>query len=192
MKLLHAIAEQPARLWRFLGVFQSPFLRALHASVAVLVILQLVSSAGMRVGIQDASGGGWYHMWGGATLCLLAVAQTAYSLGTHGLRYFFPYLWGDLEQLSKDVRQSLRFKMVPPRPKGLGAVVQGLGLGALLLTALSGLFWFWLWQTGSSAAGDARWFHDAVSILIILYLIGHGSMALLHFIVWQRHARQTD
>ena len=192
MKLLHGIAVQPARLWRFLGVFQPPFLRALHASVAALVILQLISSAFMQPVSAGASASGWYHMWGGATLCLLAIVQTVYSLGARGPRYFFPYLWGDLEQLKKDVRQSLRFKMVAPRPKGLGAVIQGLGLGALALTAFSGLVWFWLWQSGSSYAGDARWLHVAVSILIILYLIGHGTMALIHFIVWEGHARQID
>lgn len=192
MKLLHTIAVQPARLWRFLGVFQSSFLRMLHALVACLVILQLISSAPMWVDATGASGSAWYHMWGGATLCLLALVQIIYSLTVHGPKHFYPYLWGDVEQLKKDIHQSLRFKLVGPRPKGLGAVVQGLGLGALALTAFSGLLWFWLWQSGSTDANAARRFHDAVSILIILYLIGHGSMALLHFIVWEGHAKQMD
>jgi len=33
--------------------------------------------------------------------------------------------------------------------------------------------------------------HKNVTLLIELYLIGHGCMALLHFFVWQRNkARQ--
>ena len=60
------------------------------------------------------------------------------------------------------------------------------------MTAFSAVVGFVLVQSGFSYAGDARWFHDAVSILIILYLIGHGTMALIHFIVWEGHARQID
>lgn len=192
MSALHILAVQPARLWRFLGVFQSPGLRATHALVAGFCILQLASSWWMGIDGSDASLSAWYHMWGGATLCLLAVAQTAISLTKRGVRHFYPYLWGDTEQLAKDIRQTLRFKMVGPRPKGLGAVVQGLGLGALVLTAFSGLFWFWLWQTGSTNADAARSFHDAVSILMILYLLGHGGMALMHLVVWEEHSKQPD
>ena len=113
------------------------------------------------------------------------------SLTKRGFHYFFPYLWGDTEQLKKDVQASLRFKMVPPRPKGLATTVQGLGLGALLLVVLSGLIWFILWLNGSSFAGPALETHKNLSFLIELYLIGHGCMALLHFFVWQRkRARQ--
>lgn len=69
--------------------------------------------------------------------------------------------------------------------------MQGLGLGALLLVVLSGLIWFILWRNGSSFAGSALETHKNVTLLIELYLIGHGCMALLHFFVWQRNkARQ--
>ena len=81
--------------------------------------------------------------------------------------------------------------MPVPRPKGLATAVQGLGLGALLLVVLSGLIWFILWRNGSSFAGLALETHKNVTLLIELYLIGHGCMALLHFFVWQRNkARQ--
>ena len=192
MSALHIIAVQPARLWPFLGVFQSPGLRAVHALVVLFCLLQFTSSWWMSVEQNRATFSAWYHMWGGTTLCVLALLQTAASLARHGLRHFYPYLWGDTEQLVKDVRQTLRFKLVGPRPKGLGAAVQGLGLGALLLTAFSGLFWFWLWQNGSAGADDARAFHDAVSLLMILYFLGHGGMALLHFVVWEEHSKQPD
>ena len=122
---------------------------------------------------------------------ILSLLLAADSLTKRGFHYFFPYLWGDTEQLKKDIQASLRFKMVPPRPKGLATAVQGLGLGALLLVVLSGLIWFILWRNGSSFAGLALETHKNVTLLIELYLIGHGCMALLHFFVWQRNkARQ--
>lgn len=192
MSIARLLAAQPSRLWRFLGFFQGAGMRTIHALVAGLCILQLFSSMGMDVYGTGASPGAWYHMWGGASLCLLAVVQITLSFRKHGLRHFYPYLWKDMDQLEKDVKQSLRLKLVPPRPKGLGAVVQGLGLGALFLTAFTGLFWFVLWQSGSANTEEARAVHDGVSLLIILYLIGHGGMALLHFIVWEENSRRTD
>lgn len=190
--MMAVLRAQPGRLWRLLGVFQKPGVRLVHALTASFVLLQFLSSYPMAIGADKASFGGWYHMWGGITLCFLAVLQTAFSLKTRGLRHFFPYLWGDVEHLKLDIRQTLHFKLVPPRPGGLGAVVQGLGLGALLLTAFSGLLWFWLWQGGSPGEPAARSFHDAVSWLIILYFIGHGGMALLHFYSWEEKVPQKD
>ena len=64
--------------------------------------------------------------------------------------------------------------------------VQGLGLGALLLAVLSGLIWYLLWVNGSPFAELARKTHENLTLLIELYLLGHGGMALLHFFVWQR------
>ena len=133
----------------------------------------------------------WYHILSGLLVVILSLLLAADSLTKRGFHYFFPYLWGDTEQLKKDIQASLRFKMVPPRPKGLATAVQGLGLGALLLVVLSGLIWFILWRNGSSFAGLALETHKNVTLLIELYLIGHGCMALLHFFVWQRNkARQ--
>lgn len=192
MSRLHIIAVQPARLWRFLGIFQSPGLRLLHALVAVFCILQFFSSIFMQVGDVKASASAWLHMWGGASLCLLGLLQIYVSLSKRGLRHFYPYLWGDNEQLMHDIRQSLQFKLVGPRPKGLGAVVQGLGLGALFITAFSGLLWFCLWQADAASAASVRQAHDALSWLILLYVLGHGSMALLHFVVWEEHSKQPD
>ncbi|MFR8056147.1 MAG: cytochrome b/b6 domain-containing protein, partial [Bilophila wadsworthia] len=162
------------------------------------VILQILSSFAMHMlssgQINPALSSwlaSWYHILSGLLVVILSLLLAADSLTRRGFHYFFPYLWGDTEQLKKDIQASLRFKMVPPRPKGLATAVQGLGLGALLLVVLSGLIWFILWRNGSSFAGLALETHKNVTLLIELYLIGHGCMALLHFFVWQRNkARQ--
>jgi len=74
----------------------------------------------------------WYHILSGLLVVILSLLLAADSLTKRGFHYFFPYLWGDTEQLKKDIQASLRFKMVPPRPKGLATAVQGL-VGALLV-----------------------------------------------------------
>ena len=186
MKILDTLYSQPARLWTFLGLFQGPVMRLVHAIIVVFVLMQFATSALMTIHGDSVSLLGWLHIGLGISLCLLALVQTGLSLGTHGLRHFFPYLWGDTTQLRQDVADSLRFRLVAPSAGGLGATVQGLGMGALWLVAGSGLLWFLLWQAHSGFAGVFRSLHDAVSVLISLYFIGHGSMALIHFIAWQR------
>lgn len=190
MSVTSALGNQAKLLWQFLGFFQKPYLRFLHAIIAVLVILQILSSFAMHMlssgQINPALSSwlaSWYHILSGLLVVILSLLLAADSLTKRGFHYFFPYLWGDTEQLKKDIQASLRFKMVPPRPKGLATAVQGLGLGALLLVVLSGLIWFILWRNGSSFAGLALETHKNVTLLIELYLIGHGCMALLHFFV---------
>ena len=181
------LTEQAARLWKFLGFFQPVGQRVIHLLVIGLVFLQALSSIAMLPG----SAVGWFHMWEGANVCVLAVLLTGYSLKRHGLRHFFPYLWGDNEQLLKDIRATAHRQLVPPRSKGLGAAVQGLGLGALLLTGFSGLIWFCLREAGSPYAPDVLAAHTCFAPLLILYVAGHGGMALAHFVVWQRTSKQS-
>lgn len=197
MSVISTLRTQASLLWRFMGFFQKPYLRMLHAFIVALVILQILSSGIMHVSAsgQIASSAfswlaSWYHILAGLLTVALSCLLTAYSLNHHGLRYFFPYLWGDTEQLKQDIQASLHFKIIPPRPKGLATSVQGLGLGALMLVVLSGLLWFLLWLADSSAAASAREAHKTFSGLVELYLLGHGGMALLHFVFWQRKTQK--
>ena len=43
MSVTSALGNQAKLLWQFLGFFQKPYLRFLHAIIAVLVILQILS-----------------------------------------------------------------------------------------------------------------------------------------------------
>lgn len=191
MKKIPGITAQPRRLWIFWGIFQSPALRMAHALLIFFVLLQFLSSIFMVVGDTRASFTGWLHMWGGASAAALMLLLTGLSLKRHGLRYFYPYFWGDISQLWRDVRASLRFKLVPPSPGGLGAVLQGLGLVSLWLAAGSGLLWFALWQADITAAPALRAAHSWLAWLMVLYVIGHGDMELVHFIDWQRKLSRT-
>lgn len=195
------VGQQISSLWEFLGVFQKPFARILHAVLVVLVLVQIASSAGM--GITDASiiqtgfwihFAVWLHIIVGIFLIPITLVQVVYSLKNKGVRHFFPYLWGDMEQIKKDIAKSLQFKIVAPRPKGLASTVQGLGLGALLLAVGSGTLWCYLWATGTSsqeAVSLALESHKVLVYLIIFYLFGHGGMALLHFVTWQKSTQRS-
>lgn len=202
MQLPPIISQQPELLWRFLGIFQKPCARVLHAAIVILVLFQIISSNWMHFSAPDTMDpattviiASWYHIIAGLSVVTLAVLQVSYSLWTKGPRHFFPYLWKDNEQLKKDILDSLHFKMVAPRPKGLAATVQGLGMGALLLTSCSGLVWMLLWLKGANyaeVAGTVRSIHKELSFLLELYFVGHGSMALLHFGVWQREINKKQ
>lgn len=61
-----------------------------------------------------------------------------------------------------------------------------------MLVVLSGTAWFILWLQGSPYAGEIRNLHKTLTGLIEAYIIGHGAMGLLHFIVWLRKKSVSD
>ena len=111
MSVTSALGNQAKLLWQFLGFFQKPYLRFLHAIIAVLVILQILSSFAMHMlssgQINPALSSwlaSWYHILSGLLVVILSLLLAADSLTKRGFHYFFPYLWGDTEQLKKDLQ----------------------------------------------------------------------------------------
>ncbi|CAK7004017.1 MAG: hypothetical protein DESF_00145 [Desulfovibrio sp.] len=185
MTIKEKILAQGALLWRFLGFFQPPLLRCIHAAVIAFVFLQFLTSICMEVPLEGPSALAWVHIISGMGLFLLGIALVTLSVRKRGLRNFFPYLWGDMDQLGKDMRAAARFKLVGPRPKGLPACIQGLGMGALLMAVFTGLWWFDDWgndRLGLTALSAHKFFAWAM----VAYLAGHGGMALAHFAMWQK------
>ena len=108
MSVTSALGNQAKLLWQFLGFFQKPYLRFLHAIIAVLVILQILSSFAMHMlssgQINPALSSwlaSWYHILSGLLVVILSLLLAADSLTKRGFHYFFPYLWGDTEQLNR-------------------------------------------------------------------------------------------
>lgn len=189
------IITQVRLFWKFLSFFQSYFLRSLHAVVAVLVALQIISGIGGAKNMQSGMLAFFlntYHKGTGILLFFISLFFIVYSLKLYGVRHFFPYLWGDISRLKKDISASIRFKLVAPRPGGLAAAVQGLGLGALLLAVGSGIAWCAAFFLQSGIAPHLLKFHKIVVILIGLYFIGHGGMAILHFLSWRKNISRTS
>jgi hypothetical protein len=180
-------------LWQYFGQTQPIFIRVLHLIVILICLSQLITSnlvslSGTRMldGSISFTFGTWTHILPGLLLVGVAALFIAAELFRRGPKYFFAYLWGDLSQIKADVKTLAGRKLPDASPGGLAAVVQGLGLGAMGLTLLSGLMWFVLIQTGSGLARTAIEMHEALTGLVVVYLIGHGGMGGLHFFLWIR------
>lgn len=180
MSLKTCIREQAQLLWKFLGFFQPPFMRTLHAVVAVWVGGQLLTSGLLGTPLA------MLHVYSGLLLLLLACFFTGYAWNLRGLKRYYGYLWGETDALVSDIKQAMSFKLVAPRPGGLATMVQGLGFGALLLALFTGAGTFmtrsWDWSI-ARGMGEA---HEVSVALLVMYICGHGIMALLHFVKWQR------
>ena len=186
------------KFWSYFREVQPPLVRVIHLTVLVLVLMQMISSNLISF---DGSGrvsesqvffmGSWTHFSIGIVLGLVGVLFVAIEITKHGIRYFFPYLWGDITQIKADLKTLLSRQLPELVPGSLAAVVQGLGLGALVLTLASGLGWFFMWQTGVGMAEAAISIHETFTGLIQAYAIGHGGLGLLHIILWNKRKDQV-
>ncbi len=180
-------------IWTYFGLSQSVFIRMLHFLVILLVISQLITSNFVKLGQVGHGGhfsafslGTWTHVLPGLVLAVIATIFILRELYTHGLKYFFPYAWGDFSQLKSDLQMLADRKLPPLAPAGLPAIVQGMGLGALGLTLLSGIMWLFFVLIGSNLAHTAIGIHEVLTGVVIAYLIGHGGMGALHIFLWLR------
>ena len=100
MSVTSALGNQPNCSGNFLGFSRNPILRFLHAIIAVLVILQILSSFAMHMlssgQLNPALSSwlaSWYHILSGLLVVILSLLLAADSLTKRGFHYFFPYLW---------------------------------------------------------------------------------------------------
>lgn len=180
-------------VWSYLGKTQPVWVRVLHLLILLMVCLQLITSNFVEIeaGYQSAgsaafTSGTWAHVLPGLTLLGIMLIFVLTEFLRRGVKYFFPYLWGDVGQLKADLKTLLQRRLPEATPGGLAASVQGLGLGAVGLTLLSGALWFALIQAGSGLAHTAIEVHEVMTGVVIAYLIGHGGMGLLHMLLWIR------
>ncbi|GAB6905708.1 conserved membrane hypothetical protein [Desulfosarcina cetonica] len=180
-------------IWNYFGQTQPVFTRVLHLAILLLTISQLITSDFVDIEAANLTGGGlvlglgtWAHVAPGLILVVITSVFTLIVLVRHGLKYFFPYVWGEFSPLTADVKQLVAFKLPDIAPGGIAAIVQGLGLGAMALTLASGLMWFLLMRTGSGMAHTAIEAHETFTGLVVAYLIGHGGIGILHMIPWIR------
>jgi cytochrome b561 len=168
----------------------TPSVRYLHYSILFLVLLQIILSNFIEINDDGAIGQNaieyystWAHISVGLSLLLLAIVFTVVEFSKHGFSYFYPYLSGDLSQLKSDLSKLKSLEVPDASPKGLAAVIQGLGLGAILLVALSGTTWFVLRLYDLALANDVKEIHQLLTGLIEAYIIGHGGMGLMHIFI---------
>lgn len=177
--------------WRYIThYFPNVGLRHLHTTLAGLIILQILNSnlvhmthaGAVKVGVSNTIFL-WLHIILGSLTVLATIGMIIFMLTKQSFKQFFPYLFGDNAVLKDDIKQIMKGKLPEPREKGLGNIIQGLGIGALILIETAALVWLVLWLNHSPYANEAREIHKSLTGLIEAYLIGHGGMALLHFFV---------
>jgi len=173
-----------------------PAIRHLHITVMLLIVAQIIISNFIEIernGEIGTSGieffATWTHFIVGFVLAPLIIIFVILEFKRHGFSYFFPYLSGNFEQLTKDIKQLLSFKLPESQPYGLAAIIQGFGLGAVLLVVISGLTWFIGWNTQATWEHDIKELHELLTGLVEAYLIGHGIAGVLH--IWLSKTEQN-
>lgn len=177
--------------WRYIThYFPNVGLRHLHTTLAGLIILQILNSNLVHMTHTGAVKVGmfntlflWLHIILGSLTVIATIGMIIFMLTKQSFRQFFPYLFGDNAVLKDDLKQIIKGKLPEPREKGLGNIIQGLGIGALILIETAALVWLVLWLNHSPYANEAREIHKSLTGLIEAYLIGHGGMALIHFLI---------
>ena len=166
---------------------QPPLIRFFHITIIFLLLSQIIVSNFMEfTDSGDISTntinfyGTWLHLITGLFIIPIAIIFATVELRQHGFKYYFPYLSGEVAQLKNDINQLLKFKLPEPNAYGIAAIVQGLGLGALFLVLFSGLIWFVSWNANMSWSRYTKEIHEFLTGLIQAYIIGHGSMGILH------------
>ncbi len=180
MNIIHITRE-------YLRERQPPAIRFLHMIILCLVLSQITVSNFMGF---TASGeistktiehyATWIHICTGLSLLPITLVFIYIELKQHGIKYFFPYLYGDLSQLKKDLQQLKQFELPEPGACGIATIVQGLGFGALTLVVLSGFSWFLSWIYAAPWANTLKGLHESLTGLIEAYVLGHGGMGILH------------
>ncbi len=172
---------------KYISERQPPVVRYLHITILCLVLSQMIVSNFMGFADNGEVGkkgieyfGTWIHIGTGLSLLPIAFLFMIIELKRRGIKYFFPYFYGDFSQLKKDLQQLKQFKLPEPVDYGIAAIVQGLGLGALMLVILSGFVWFLSWVYVAPWAESMKTLHQLLTGLIQAYVIGHGGMGLLH------------
>ncbi len=168
--------------FQYLKQNQPTMIRHAHLTVMVLVIAEILLSYAMdlRGASTFESVAMWAHMIIGLFMCVFAPALIVAAFKCRGIRHYFPYLFGDFGQLSKDIKQLLHFKLPDAEPRGLASIVQGLGLGALGLVVLSGLAWFVAWQMQLENPWVLLRWHKRFTSLLEIYVVAHAIMGIIH------------
>jgi len=170
-----------------------PAIRHTHITIMLLIISQIIISNFIEVHRDGTLGtegiefiATWAHFIIGFLLVPLTLMFVILEFKRHGFSYFYPYLSGKFTQIKEDIKQLIAFKLPDAAPHGIAAVVQGLGLGAVVLVVLSGLTWFIGWNSNAAWEHDIKELHELLTGLVEAYLIGHGLLGLLHVMLLKK------
>lgn len=187
LKMSLSLRQIPASLWTFLGAFQPPRERMLHAVLVSVMLVQLCSGdATSQLALGDSglkAAATWLHIAGGLTTLLLVCLLTVVCLKRRGVRYFFPWLFRDISGIRKDLSELMRLQIPGPRPGGIAACVEGLLLLIALLVTGTGALWLALRGSGHGLRGFGHLHEGMIAIFLVIAGV-HAVLALLFFYRW--------
>lgn len=171
----------------------APFFRALHISVALLILSQIVNSnLTEREALSEHSFVSlvtWFHIISGFMLILLGITLLVWMLTQRGFRWYFAWVTLDLSGIKTDLLQLARLKLPEAGKGGIAATIQGLGVISLLLVAVSGGMWFMANSLLGLPVETARYYlhwHKFLTTFIEMFFYAHGAMGLLHMLLsWE-------
>jgi cytochrome b561 len=167
--------------WQYLGQSQDKKFRLLHIGIAILIIIQILDSDFVEIG-YGLNWGAYIHISGGILIAVLSVFLIFAAFEKRGIRYYYPYLFNNFSVIKSDLLEILKFRLPNARSGSIAAVVQGLGLLALVIAWFSGCSWFVAWNFKSSYSNNIKEWHTFLVGLIEIYIYAHGLMGILHYI----------
>lgn len=180
----------------------APFFRVLHIIVALLILLQIINSNLTESdSLGDHSMVGvvtWVHVISGFALFGLGFVMLVWMLANRGFRYYYSWLMLDFRGIYEDMKSFASLRLPEAHAGGVAALIQGLGVLALLGVALCGGLWFVLNANlgpSSVLARDVLHLHEFLTVFIETYFFAHGAMGLLHIyltISAQRNKQITE
>ena len=192
--------------------------RYAHSCLIASVALQYVLASIMEVPRDEIPQTFWYstaatygHVANGILLLVSTLLLTYYALRHRGPRCLFPYLYGRLDGIKRDIsnlfnvkskfqkiahaEKSFRhypiikeFTLSRPRFAGIATSIMGLGLALELGTAVFGFIWFVLWTNDWVLANAAKELHKLSVAPLLLFYVVHGGMGFMH--IFNFHAEK--
>ena len=179
-----------SRFWNLLPHEFAPFFRILHIVVALLILSQIINSNFTESeALSERSLVGvitWIHIISGFGLIICGFLMLGWMLTQRGFTYYFAWLKIDFTGINQDFKTLMKFRLPDAHSGGIASTVQGLGVMALLIVALSGGLWFLLNTTQSqqpSLANTVLHWHKFLTTFIELYFYAHGAMGVLHILI---------
>lgn len=176
----------------------TPFFRALHISVALLVLFQIINSQLTESeALGDVTLTGWVtwlHIICGFSLIVLGITMLIWMLTQRGFDYYFAWLKLDFRGIAADLKTLISLRLPEAHAGGVAALIQGLGVVALLGVALCGGLWFVLntaFGPSSALTHEVLGLHKFLTVFIETYFWAHGAMGLLHIFLKVRSQRNN-
>lgn len=176
----------------------TPFLRVLHIIVAVLILLQIVSSNLTESdALSDYTLTGfvtWFHVIIGLSLIVLGLIMLAWMLTQRGFHYYFAWLTLDFRGVVEDIKMLMSFRLPEAHAGGIAALIQAwctCAIGRCIM------WWFLVCTQYNSGMSPVLTesvlnLHKFLTVFIETYFWAHGSMGLLHIFLTIRSQRKNS